>query len=125
MPKLNRPTREHGFRSGLTAQDHDVPLWTYALSDGCAIKIGRSTGHPQQRLHILQTGSSRELRLLAYTACTGSNSEARVHNRLARYRLRGEWFELALETLGELRDWDWLDEALHRELTTECIQCLK
>jgi hypothetical protein len=123
MPRIDRP-REHGFRAGLSAEALNSGLFTYCLSDGAALKIGKCSGHPSERLHTLQTGSSRELKLLAYTAGNGSNSEARVHNRLARYRLRGEWFELCLEVLAEVRHWDWLAEDLHRELTEECIQCL-
>jgi hypothetical protein len=124
VPKIDNPIRQHGFRPGISAEQLDVALCTYALSDGTAIKIGKSAGHPRERLQVLQTGSSRELRLLACTAGSGSNSEARVHDRLARYRLRGESFELCLEVLAALSDWDWLEEALHRELTEECIRCL-
>src|SRR5262245_37713050 len=42
--------------------------FTYAISDGEAVKIGRCRGHPRCRLSALQTGSSRPLTLVAYTS---------------------------------------------------------
>jgi hypothetical protein len=126
MPKVGDIPRLHnGFRANLSAQDLDVSLYTYAISDGWAIKIGMSLGHPQKRLHDLQTGNSRELQLLAYTngvEISGSvkdNSEARVHQRLARYSLRGEWFALCPQVLAEVRRWDWLDVGLHQQLVKD------
>jgi hypothetical protein len=125
MPKIDRPERQYGFRPGISAEQLECKLLTYAVTDGTAIKIGKSSGHPSERLHVLQTANSRELRLLAYTNGGGANSEEMVHRRLQRYRLRGEWFELCLEVLGALCNWDWLDVDLHRELSFECINSLR
>ena len=108
--------RLHGFKPGLGAAELDAPVFTYALYDGQAIKIGKCNGHPLVRLRCLQTGNSRPLELVAYTRGDGGNGEARVHRRLRRHKLRGEWFEVCLAVLAELREWAWLNEGLYRQL---------
>jgi hypothetical protein len=60
----------------------------------------------------LQTGSSRTLYLLGYTATL---TEAQAHKRLYKARRRGEWFETAA-VLELVKDFDWLDTALYRSL---------
>jgi hypothetical protein len=85
----------------------------YAITDGSAIKVGKTRGHPAERLKDLQTGNPRLLRLVAYTTHL---TEAQAHRRLARCRLSREWFSLAAAVQAELRTWDWLDEAALRWL---------
>jgi hypothetical protein len=82
--------------------------------DSKAVKLGKSAGHPSQRLRELQTGNPRPLRLLAYTRHL---TERAVHLRWRALREQGEWFRLDRGLLSELRTWDWLDELLHRTLT--------
>jgi hypothetical protein len=65
--------------------------YTYAISDGTAVKIGRSAAHPICRLAALQVGNPRELRLVAWSV---SVTEGEAHRRLHRWRLRGEWFRI-------------------------------
>jgi hypothetical protein len=84
----------------------------YILTDGECVKIGKCTKHPYERLHDLQTGSSRELRLLGYTA---HMSERQAHRLYHRHRLRVEWFRM--EVVRHLADWDYLNVRLVRELT--------
>jgi hypothetical protein len=100
--------RSNGFLAELVRSPHRLcPPFVYAIWDGEAVKIGTSKVQPRSRMADLQTGNSRQLVLLAYTA---SATEREVHRRLARWRLRGEWFGPAPEVLSELRNWDWLDE---------------
>jgi Meiotically up-regulated gene 113 len=104
--------RDHlGFdesaRQALAEGLEDGLLYTYALTDGRAIKIGKSESHPWVRLKDLQTGNPEELRLVAYTLAV---TEAEAHKRLARHRLRGEWFRLVPAVLQEIATWDWLDQ---------------
>ena len=97
----------------------------YAIWDGTAVKVGKSDMHPEERLRDLQVGNPRKLRLLAFT---GHIDECRAHNLLWRHRLRGEWF--ATEAVLELvRDFDWLDINLWKELKEACgldpCQCVQ
>jgi hypothetical protein len=89
----------------------------YAIIEGVdgarAVKLGKSAGHPSQRLATLQTGNPRPLRLLAYTRHL---SERAVHLRWRSLRASGEWFNLDRGLLSELKTWDWLDELLHLTL---------
>jgi hypothetical protein len=82
-------------------------------SESKAVKLGKSAGHPSQRLAELQTGNPRPLVLLAYTRHL---SERAVHLRWRALRENGEWFRLDRGLLSELRTWDWLDELLHLTL---------
>jgi hypothetical protein len=88
-----------------------VRVWTYSLSDGLAVKIGWSAGHPQRRLDDLQVGNPRSLVLLGYTAHL---TESEAHRLYQRFHVRGEWF--ALDVVQELLNWDWLDTHAVREL---------
>lgn len=61
------------------------------------IKIGCSTD-PSRRLNTLQTGQPRSLELLA--VLPGDRElEKQIHERCARFCIRGEWFEPAQELL--------------------------
>lgn len=63
----------------------------YFISDGAAIKIGRSRD-VKARLKDLNCGNARPLSLIA--SIEGhSKHEAAIHADLAEYRLHGEWFE--------------------------------
>src|SRR5262245_49110706 len=74
----------------------------YAIGDGNgAVKVGKTTGHPKERLEALQTGNPRRLVLLAYTY---QYTEAEAHRRMSRLaqRMEGEWWELVPTVLAEL-----------------------
>lgn len=68
--------------------------YVYGISDGSAIKIGWSAGHPTSyngRLSQLQTASAAELQLVG--AVVGTQLDERsLHRRFAEHRIRGEWF---------------------------------
>ena len=71
-------------------------LSVYFLQAGKSgsIKIGR-TYNLAARFVSLQTGSSDELRLLAFINCREADPaevEAVMHNKFQQYRLQGEWF---------------------------------
>ena len=54
------------------------------------IKIGRSKD-PQKRLKQLQTGNPNKLKLIAFFEGEGWKEKI-IHEKLRRYRLKGEWF---------------------------------
>lgn len=87
----------------------EAATFVYAIWDGCAVKIGKSKGHPQRRLDALQTGNPRTLRLLAYTV---ELTESDVHRKLRRHRIRGEWFRPSIEVCREVNTWTWITPAL-------------
>tara|TARA_R100001086_G_C11814309_1_gene252414 strand:+ start:42 stop:422 length:381 start_codon:yes stop_codon:yes gene_type:complete len=61
------------------------------------VKIGRTT-NVLQRLRNLQCGNPHELRLFC-AVVGGAEVEAYLHERLKRFRYRGEWFYGCLEVL--------------------------
>jgi hypothetical protein len=64
------------------------------------VKIGYAT-NPTSRLSQLQTGTTDQLKLL-FTFCGGITEEKSLHQKLAGYRLTGEWFiynEIVAQTL--------------------------
>jgi hypothetical protein len=89
--------------------------YVYAVSDTTAVKIGKSLGHPRERLADLQVGNPRELHLVAWTQHL---TERQAHRAFWRHRLRGEWFKPDPALLSALRLWDWIDEAA----LTKCLR---
>ena len=77
----------------------------YAISDGVAVKVGKSAAHPMTRLRELQVGNPNVLELLAYSVTT---TEAAAHRRLAGSRIRGEWFALTPAVRRWVMGLDWL-----------------
>lgn len=56
------------------------------------VKIGTTEVHPAARLSMLQTGCPQKLILLG--SCPGtSRDEHAAHRALAKYKIRGEWFD--------------------------------
>jgi hypothetical protein len=92
---------------------------TYAIWDGCALKIGKCAGHPQVRLRELQTGNPRRLQLLAWTV---ELTERDAHRKLSSERLRAEWFAVSIKTLTEVASWTWLGEGLWHSLRRAAAQ---
>lgn len=75
------------------------------------IKIGHSLD-PASRLASLQTAHHERLRIL-FTEPGGRDDEAALHERFARCRISGEWFEPTEEVLSYIRTWRMVD--LHNE----------
>ena len=66
-------------------------LKTYFILDAWnrAVKIGKSK-NPEKRLKQLQTGHTRELKLIGVLE---GDYEKRFHRQWAHYLIRGEWFK--------------------------------
>jgi acyl dehydratase len=66
----------------------------YLLSDGDYLKIGYTSRDVARRVRELQTGSPRDIRLVAALLDAGPEIERELHARFAAYRIRsnGEWF---------------------------------
>lgn len=68
--------------------------FVYCISDGTALKIGKTVNHPTNRVADLQTGNPRLLKLLAYVEAEDvAVAEAEMHARFAHLSVLGEWFE--------------------------------
>jgi len=63
----------------------------YFISDGDAIKIGKSTD-PERRMRSMQTGHPKRLWLIG-TISESRMTEAQAHARFADHLVRGEWFK--------------------------------
>ena len=103
--------RTNGFRRSLLPRlpeylNAPTPR-VYALTDGAAIKVGKSQWHPHDRLKTLATGNPRPLVLLAYTLTI---SESSAHRLFAPHHLYGEWFVPGKSLLEAISRWDWVDE---------------
>ena len=74
--------------------DQSLPL-SYFISDGRAVKIGKSTGTRGvlERLKGLQTGNPFDLFVVAVT----HKSEGWLHDKFDKQRIRGEWFCFEVE----------------------------
>jgi hypothetical protein len=88
-------------------------VWVYAVSDGTAVKVGKSKRHPKLRMDTGQTFNPNPLRLVGYTAHT---TEREAHRKLSRYHLRGEWFKLCSEVLAFVAGFDYVDSQSLAEL---------
>lgn len=78
------------------------PRFVYLLTDGEFHKIGFTTGKPSTRLAALQTGSSRELKLVCEFK-GDKEDEARLHELFSPKNVRGEWFDLSREDVEQIR----------------------
>lgn len=65
--------------------------FVYFISDGEAIKIGKSTD-PERRLKAMQVGHPKPLWLLG-TITEARMTEAQAHAKFADHLVRGEWFK--------------------------------
>jgi len=78
----------------------------YFITDGQAVKIGKTKYHPCSRLAQLQTGNPRELKLItvAYTnpQIYGMEIESFFHSVFRDHRIRGEWYDY--DVMNELID---------------------
>jgi hypothetical protein len=107
--------KHHYWRRPPSAEETQQPdgsdgPYVYAVSDGQAIKIGKSKHDPSSRMTELQNGNPRPLQLLAWTTAL---TEAQAHSRLEGYHQRGEWFRLTRAVLDEIEGWQWVN---HRAL---------
>ncbi len=68
-------------------------LQTYFISDGIAVKIGKSHA-PLKRMSQLQTGHHQKLVLLLTLQ---GNREKELHDRFSALRINREWFQFSAE----------------------------
>lgn len=78
-----------------------VPLFTYFIRDGDAIKIGKSMA-PVLRMQNLQSSSPRPMKMLAMVPATVA-SEPECHQRFEHLHIRGEWFRAEPDLLAFVR----------------------
>src|SRR5918911_4458294 len=72
-----------------------IALYTVSRGIGGPTKIGISR-NMKARMRSLQTGCAEELRAGVSLICThAADFERRVHQRLAAFRLKGEWFAVS------------------------------
>jgi hypothetical protein len=100
---LSEETRARSRRSRVRL-DPTRKCHLYAISfEGRFIKFGIAV-NPAQRLNELQVASPLELRLLAYVEVENTTvaleTEKVVHLALARFHVRGEWFQSCPRTLA-------------------------
>ena len=81
--------------------------YLYILQSGEYLKIGISKNHPRQRVKQLQTGSAQEIKLLKfYRRMDYKQLEKYLHQKFRRRRIRGEWFNVELETVTSIIEKD-------------------
>ncbi len=81
--------------------------YLYILQSGEYLKIGISKNHPRQRVKQLQTGSAQEIKLLKfYRRKDYKQLEKYLHQKFRRRRIRGEWFNVELETVTSIIEKD-------------------
>jgi len=85
----------------------------YAICAGDAIKFGVTENSVQSRLESLQTGNATTLDIAAeYESDFAYELESAIFDRLAEYRIRGEWYfptAAVLELIEVMRSADLRD----------------
>jgi hypothetical protein len=76
----------------------------YFITDGRAIKIGRS-GMPWERMKDIQTNHVTRLEMIGHFRAD-PDEELRLHNRFNHLRLKGEWFKPAPDLIAILEQLD-------------------
>lgn len=75
-------------------QERPVEGYVYCISDGTALKIGKTNKHPSNRIAELQTGNPRLLKLLAFKYVDDmAKGEVEMHRLFSHLNVLGEWFE--------------------------------
>lgn len=90
ITKPTPPPRKRG-RKRIARSTHGT-VYLVRAGDSGPVKIGWTGGSPSARLATLQTAHYEQLQLLETYAGT-QRDERRVHDLLARFHLRGEWFD--------------------------------
>lgn len=92
------------FASQRTIKDQKMVFspsqgYVYFLRAGLFIKIGKTIGHPGQRISALQTGCPFKITLAAHIE-GGLEKESELHAKFISYKSHGEWFH----DKGELKE---------------------
>lgn len=89
------------LNKGICSPEEKIPInqrhYLYAVSDGDNLKIGYSV-NPESRLKRMQTGNSKDLKVVWESYCASDSKEAqfqekKLHRHIRNYKIRGEWFE--------------------------------
>lgn len=92
------------LKEAAAEENTDMTGYVYCISDGTAMKLGMSIGHPQNRLKSLQTGNPRLLTLLAFKRVPDRmTAEMELHVKYKDTNLLGEWFTYNEAILKEFK----------------------
>lgn len=107
LPAIPRLKREKPFKRKVSAEidaairasvpenilaaDSDCGTYVYFMKAGNTVKIGHSK-NPRERAKSLQTSRHEQIEIL-YTVSGGRITERYFHNKFAKCRLHGEWFQ--------------------------------
>lgn len=94
--KLRRNTVRHHAR-----QDQEKRVY-FIEADGVAVKIG-FTHDVVRRIRVMQIDCPHRLYVIGAMKA-GYQIESKLHKKFRRYRIRGEWFNLAPEILEYIRE---------------------
>jgi hypothetical protein len=75
------------------------PECVYFIKCQQHIKIGLTSMPIEKRLGTLSSGSAGKMKVLATIKNASASVERSLHERFAKYRVRGEWFSAASEIL--------------------------
>lgn len=77
--------------------------YIYILQSEAYYKVGISRNHPNRRRQQLQTGNPNIIRLVKYYKRKDYKSlEQKIHKKLSKYRVNGEWFKCQLDDITNL-----------------------
>lgn len=73
---------------------HHVEGFIYIVTDGYAVKIGKSH-EPKSRIRAIQTNNPRKIYVLAIIPVEDMDvAEQSIHYHYCKYHIRNEWFDL-------------------------------
>lgn len=108
-PKEQTEERKAAYRVlRETVEERGSAGFVYCISDGTALKIGKTSNHPSNRVAELQTGNPRLLKLLAYVEADNVVvAELEMHRKFSHLNVLGEWFshdEVILVEFGVMEE---------------------
>jgi hypothetical protein len=105
VKKVTHPKRAEAYRllaEAAADEGNDPSGYVYCISDGTAMKLGKSADHPQNRLKGLQTGNPRMLSLMGFKQVPDRTAaEAALHAKYHDTNILGEWFDFDKRILKE------------------------
>ncbi len=86
-------------KKGPAKKNRECMYYLYAITDSREVKLGVST-NVKARLKSLSTGSAKTLKVIwsipvGVNRTTAFRYERRLHKLCKKYRLKGEWFDMA------------------------------
>jgi hypothetical protein len=71
----------------------------YAVEAGGFLKVGKTTNSIRRRMRAIQTSQAHHCKLVAIVSFRPQDERA-AHEALAKFHVRGEWYQLNPETLA-------------------------